>query len=203
MPCNGAAVRAPDDPYPGILTQLAGALITGRRDDAQNLVDSIRFEPKPGVTAKWPSRAVIAEVYLRDHYQCRYCGAKVVLTPVMRLIARLYPEQFPYHLNWRADATHPAFSARGATLDHVVPIAGGGDPLVIDNLVTACWGCNRRKGDLRLEEIGWSLTEPADGSWLGLADLFNPLWDAVGRPHLGEDERWWLRATQGLTPAKG
>jgi hypothetical protein len=31
-----------------------------------------------------------------------------ILTPVMRLIARIYPAQFPYHLNCKADWTHPA-----------------------------------------------------------------------------------------------
>lgn len=91
------------------------------------------------------------------------------------------------------------FAARSATLDHVNPIAGGGDALSPDNLVTACWGCNRRKGDLRLEEIGWSLTAPTDPAWLGLADLFNPLWIVAGQPILGEDETWWLHhATQSL-----
>lgn len=80
----------------------------------------------------------------------------------MRLVSRLYPQQFPYHPNWKAGSTHPAFVSRSATLDHIEPIGLGGDPMDPDNLVTACWGCNRRKGDLRLEEIGWSLIEPAD-----------------------------------------
>lgn len=39
----------------------------------------------------------------------------------------------------RADSIHPAFISRSATLDHVRPIARGGDPTALDNLVTACW----------------------------------------------------------------
>ena len=39
--------------------------------------------------------SVIAKIYARDHYQCRYCGERLVLTAVMRLVSRLYPEQFP------------------------------------------------------------------------------------------------------------
>jgi hypothetical protein len=54
----------------------------------------------------------------------------------MRLLARLYPEQFPYHAYWKG----------------------------------------RRKGDLRLEEIGWTLIEPADPGWMGLTDLYFRLW---------------------------
>jgi hypothetical protein len=71
---------------------------------------------------------------------------------------------------------------------------GGGDPMALDNLVTACWNCNRRKGDLGLEEIGWSLVEPGDKDWRGLTELFLPLWEAVGRPPLSEDESAWMRA---------
>src|SRR5215207_2577545 len=58
----------------------------------------------------------------------------------MRLLARLYPEQFPDHAYWKADSTYPAFIFRSPTLDHIVPVAGGGDPLAPSNLVTACWG---------------------------------------------------------------
>jgi HNH endonuclease len=115
-----------------------------------------------------PTRVIVAAVYADDHYHCQDCGEKVILTPVMRLLGRLYPEQFPYHAYWKAASTHPAFLSRSAALDHIVPVAGGGDPLARSNLVTACWGCNRRKGDLTLDEIGWSLVGPPDTTWTGL-----------------------------------
>ncbi|WP_425459493.1 HNH endonuclease [Georgenia muralis] len=92
---------------------------------------------------------------------------------------------------------------RSATLDHVEPIALGGDPLAEGNLVTACWGCNRRKGDLRLDELGWALREPADPDWKGLADLFEPAWIGAGRPLLGEDEKAWMRAIRATAPDAG
>jgi hypothetical protein len=52
--------------------------------------------------------SVIAGVYARDCYQCRYCGERVILTAVMRLLSRLYPGLFPYHPNWKADSTRLA-----------------------------------------------------------------------------------------------
>jgi hypothetical protein len=85
----------------------------------------------------------------------------------------------PYHAYWKGDLTHPAFVSGSATLDHVVPIADSSNPLERSNLVTACSGCNRRKGDLRLEEIGWSLIEPADPGWMVLTDLYFRLWQAA------------------------
>jgi hypothetical protein len=90
--------------------------------------------------------------------------------------------------------THPAFISRSAALDHIHPIAGGGDPTALDNLVTACWNCNRRKGDLELDELGWTLVEPRDKEWKGLTELFRPLWEAAGHPSLGEDESALMRA---------
>ncbi|MGH3695672.1 MAG: HNH endonuclease [Pseudonocardiaceae bacterium] len=189
-------MRAPDDPYPDTLHEIIKARIAGDEVSASRALAGIRFEPRLRRPERCPSRTVIAGIYARDNYHCRYCGERVILTPVMRLVARLYPEQFPYHPNWKTDSTHPAFVSRSATLDHVVPIADEGDPVDPANLVTACWGCNRRKGDLRLDEIGWSLVEPADKAWKGFTELFFPLWEAVGRPDLSEDEAWWLRATR-------
>jgi 5-methylcytosine-specific restriction endonuclease McrA len=189
-------MRAPNDPYPDTLHRIINARIAGDEVTASKALAAIRFEPRLGRQERWPSRTVIARIYVRDNYHCRYCGERVILTPVMRLVSRLYPKQFPYHPNWKADSTHPAFVSRSATLDHVVPISDEGDPVDPANLVTACWGCNRRKGDLRLDEIGWSLVEPADKAWKGLTELFFPLWKAAGQPDLSEDEAWWLRATR-------
>lgn len=196
-------MRAPDDPYPDVLTRIIRARIDG--EDATALIEmtKIRFVLPGGKAERWPAMSVIAAVYARDHYQCRYCGERVILTAVMRLVSRLYPDLFPYHLNWKADSTHPAFVSRSATLDHIQPLADGGDPVDLDNLVTACWGCNRRKGDLRLAELGWSLVEPHDVHWRGLTELFRPLWEAAGRPQLSEDERTWMRAVDHPSVERG
>jgi hypothetical protein len=138
-------MRAPDDPYPDTLARVIHARIEGDDAAALSAMDKIRFVQPSRRTEQWPAMSVITKVYARDCYQCRYCGERVILTAVMRLVSVLYPDQFPYHPNWKADSTHPAFISRSATLDHVQPIADGGDPVDLDNLVTACWTCNRRK----------------------------------------------------------
>src|SRR4051794_36053375 len=68
-------------------------LLAGRLPHADDIINGIRFELRVRKTEQWPARTVIWGVYLRDHYQCRYCGARLILTPVMRLIARIYPAQ--------------------------------------------------------------------------------------------------------------
>jgi DNA-directed RNA polymerase subunit RPC12/RpoP len=99
-------MRAPDDPYPDTLHEIIKACIAGDEVAASKALAGIRFEPRLRRPERLPSRTVIARIYARDNYHCRYCGERVILTPVMRLVARLYPEQFPYHLNWKADSTH-------------------------------------------------------------------------------------------------
>lgn len=60
-------------------------------------------------------------IYERDGWACRYCG-------------------------W----VPPATGVEGLTLDHVVPVARGGDNSR-DNLVTCCFSCNQEKADRYLE----------------------------------------------------
>jgi hypothetical protein len=66
--------------------------------------------------------AIRANIFKRDDFTCRYCGA------------------------------------RGVRLecDHVIPVSVGGshEP---NNLVTACFPCNRKKRDRTPEQMGWSI----------------------------------------------
>lgn len=188
--------RQLDDPYPEVIGRALQHVASGDREAAREALGEIPFEPPQRRVERWPAISVIAEVYARDCYQCRYCGERTILTPVMRLLSRLFPDEFPMHPNWRADGTHPAFVSRSTTLDHVVPVAGGGDPVDPSNLVTACWGCNRRKGDLLLEELGWQLRDPVDPGWRGLTELYERAWVAAGRPKLSESEMTWMRAVR-------
>ncbi|MFI2294949.1 HNH endonuclease [Isoptericola sp. NPDC019571] len=200
-PASGSERRSPrprqlDDPYPEALETALRQLAGHNLEGARTALREIPFVPTPRRTERWPATSTIARIYARDRYQCRYCGEKTILTPVMRLLSRIFPDEFPMHPNWKSDQTHPAFVSRSATLDHIQPIAGGGDPVAEDNLVTACWGCNRRKGDLQLTELGWELRDPADPHWRGLTELYEPAWIAVGRPQLSETEMTWMRATR-------
>ena len=196
-------MSAPDDPYPDVLTAVAQARIAGNDEAASRLVASIPFTPQPKLTERWPSISVMAMVYGRDRWQCVYCGERVILVPALRLLSRLYASQIPYHSNWKADATHPVFAARGATLDHIKPIAGGGSPVDVDNLATSCWGCNRRKGDMTITDLNWTIRKPTDPNWRGLSDLYQPLWKVAGQPKVGDDEMSWMRAVAKISYPTG
>lgn len=182
-----------NDPYADVLTAVLLAMAEDL-DKARRELVSIRFAPPAVVARSDPSIGTQVHVYQRDHWQCRYCARRTIPTVVMRLISRAFPVEFPYQANWRPAETHPAYNARATTLDHVVPVAWGGPQKDPANLVTSCWPCNRRKGDLRLEELGWELRDPASSEWDGLLGLYQRAYTAAGHPPLTEDERTFLRA---------
>jgi hypothetical protein len=193
-------VESPDPAaYLDPVVALANALLQDDAESAADAVTALAWRPLAVVPRVEPSIRVIAEVYERDRYRCRYCGRQVVLTAVLRMLSRRYPDALPYQANWATSRTHPVFSALSATLDHVEPVAAGGDPLGLSNIVCACWRYNRRKGDLSLEELGWSLREVTDDDWRGLADLYVPLWHALGSPALGDYDREWMRGVTAVT----
>lgn len=105
----------------------------------------------------------------RDHYRCCYCGIRVLHPESLRTFSKFMgPEEFPITGgNLRRHGIKMVFSA---TLDHVVPIACGGDTTP-ENLVTACWCCNYGKAEFTLDELGLNRpqTKP-DIGWRGLAD---------------------------------
>lgn len=123
------------------------------------------------------------DTFERDHYQCLYCGSKLILSDVLALLAVIDPQRYPWHRSWRVGTIHPAFPSSIATVDHVRPVVlgGGNEP---DNLVTACWPCNHRKLDF---DVAQPLVDPADGAWRGLTDRYRALWERAGNP---EKFRW-------------
>jgi 5-methylcytosine-specific restriction endonuclease McrA len=153
--------------------------ISHRRDD---------FERRQGITT-----ATRVHIHHRDSWTCRYCAARTIAPPVLRMLSALYPDDFPYHPNWRAGQYHPAYLLISTSLDHVEPGARGGSWTDPANLVTACWPCNTGKAELTLSEVGWELLPEVSvrSNWGGLSECCEVLWQHAGRPAVYRD---WLRA---------
>jgi hypothetical protein len=111
-------------------------------------------------------------LFMRDGFIDRYSGARLVYTPVFRVLSFALPDAFPYHPNWKTDQTHPAYWELSTTLDHVIPVTRGGadDPT---NWVTTSWARNSAKSNWTLEELGWQLVPPGKFSeWDGMLAWF-------------------------------
>ena len=55
-------------------------------------------------------------------------------------------------VNKRLKFPHPL----SPTIDHIIPVAKGGDPADIGNLQLAHWTCNRQKSDKLAEKVSFS-----------------------------------------------
>jgi 5-methylcytosine-specific restriction endonuclease McrA len=188
--------RPQTDDYPDQLEEVILALLTKGRDAAAELLAPIAYPRREVEVRSEPSETVIAAIYRRDHFCCRYCECRVIPTQIMRLVSEVFPDDFPYHPNRKGGQTHPAITSRSATLDHVLAwtLGGRNDS---ENLVCACWICNRIKGDLTLDQLGWELRPIAsDSEWDGLTRYYKQLWELAGCPKTA-DHAFWMRLFDG------
>jgi hypothetical protein len=112
------------------------------------------------------------KIFVRDGFIDQYSGDRLVFPPVLRVLSAAFPLEFPYHPNWKTDATHPAYWEVAATIDHVIPVTrGGADD--DSNWVTTSMARNFAKMNWRLDELGWKRQERGDmKSWDGLIYWF-------------------------------
>ncbi len=114
----------------------------------------------------------MTDLFVRDGFIDRYRGSRLVFPPTLRLISEKLPQHFPYHPNWKMSVTHRAFWELSPTVDHIRPVALGGndDP---SNWATCSMLTNSIKANWTLEELGWQLLPAGDiRQWDGLLSWF-------------------------------
>src|SRR3990170_895671 len=111
---------------PDIIKSVCDALFSRDASEASNIIrDQYPFAaPSPALRAFSEIRAL--RIFLRDGFIDRYSGGRLVFPPVLRVVSCVLPKEFPYHKNWKANETHPAYWELFPTLDHVNSIARGG-----------------------------------------------------------------------------
>ena len=121
-------------------------------------VDADEFVCSPSIKIKIPRVIVLMfydklpkrnvafsrkNIFERDNYQCQYCGTK--------------PPTKRDALRW--------MEKKALTFDHVLPRSRGGKT-TWDNIVTACFKCNAKKGDKTPKELGWKIKKlPKQPAW--------------------------------------
>lgn len=190
-------VAESDDRLVGALVSVVGALLEGRRIDADEQVRAIRYVRLQELKRPTLPPATAARVFARDTFTCRYCGVRTIPSVVLRVLSSLYPAEFPYDPHWKT--AHPAYWKITSSVDHIEAGSSGGDWIDPANLVTACWQCNQTKSNVSLEHLGWSAGNPGAEGWDGLTGLYPRLWEIAGRPN-PVVHRPWLRAFSGFSP---
>lgn len=184
-------IPPPDDDYPAVLGAVIDAVLGDGQDAGRKALESIPYSRSEVSARPTLRRALIGQIHRRDRFACRYCGAELIPTPIMQLVAELYPDLFPYHPNWKGGETHPAILSRSPVVDHIVPGSTGGDWLDEGNLVTSCWPCNGRKADFTLGQLGWTVLDvDRDSRRDGLTSRYANLWRTAGEPRPTYHKSW-------------
>ncbi len=189
-----------------IIAAASGAVSAGEPQRAQAIIrQDYPFDPRPAIKRQMPPLAM-TRVFVADGFIDRYFGERLVFLPALRLLSHFLPDAFPYHPNWKMDACHLAYYELGATIDHVVPVARGGDDEAT-NWVTTSMLHNAIKAHWTVAELSWKLLPAGDfAAWDGMLPWFVSMlegqtdllqasyfrgWYRAAREVLGERARPW------------
>lgn len=183
----------------GQLEKTARAAAKGDLDGAARFAASAS-RPLPAASPR--PRVGVGErawIYRRDSFTCWYCGTRTIPEPVLRTLSLLFPEELPWHANWKVTETHPAYFTLTSSCDHLLAGTRHGEWGGEENLVTACARCNYSKSSYTLEELGWETPISRPSPWMGLTDVYSALFEiARGQgktsPSGEKYHRQWLRA---------
>jgi 5-methylcytosine-specific restriction endonuclease McrA len=182
-------MRPQADDYPEHIERTIRAVLAEGIDTGAACLEPIAYPPREFPPRRGLPKKQMGRIFKRDHFMCRYCQGKTIFTPIMELLSVIFPDDFPFHPNWKAGVTHPAVASRSPAIDHLVPVVHGGTN-EDKNLVTACTPCNSIKADFTLEQLGWEIQPITPTGWDGLMGLYRSLWEAAGTPKAKYHEGW-------------
>lgn len=176
------------------------AILRGNYPQAAAIVqDQYSFTPL-SVERKGFPPYYATKIFFRDGFIDRYSGKRLVFPPVLKIMSNALPMDFPYHPHWKMDQCHVAYWELYPTVDHVVPLARGGNGDET-NLVCTSMLSNGAKANWTLEELGWQLLPAGDiQRWDGLVGWF--LEYTEEHQEALEDQlvkRWYTAATRIAT----
>jgi len=123
------------------------------------------------------SKYQMCKVFLRDGFIDRYSGAKLLFPGLIKIMTIEFPDIFKYHKNWKMSETHMIYWDLCPTIDHLVPVARGGQDIE-QNWITTSMVHNSAKSNWTIEEIGWELHNKGElKNWDGLVSNFLELID--------------------------
>lgn len=155
-----------------IISDVANMLLTGNQSAAKTIL----CQDYPHAYYEIEKRAyTIAQKmhqFIRDGFIDRYTGDKLLNPGMLKVLSNYFPSEFPYHPHWKMTDTHIAYWELTPTLDHIYPIAKGGQDNE-SNWVTTSMKNNSMKSNYTIDEIHWTLHPSGDiADWDGLTSVF-------------------------------
>ena len=155
-----------------LIQDLAGLLLNDQRQDFINSANSNYPFINRLAHKRQYSKYQMCRVFLRDHFIDRYTGKKLLFPGLIKILSVEFPDIFKQHKNWKMAETHMIYWELFPTIDHVIPIALGGQDIE-SNWVTTSMISNSAKLNWTIEELGWTLhVNNGHETWDGLVSLF-------------------------------
>lgn len=155
-----------------IIEEVTKRLLKRERDKAKNIIVSEYPFIKSEIFSRNYSLAQKMEVFMRDGFIDRYSGERLVIPGILKILSQYFPDEFPYHKNWKLSECHIAYWELSPTVDHIYPICLGGKDEE-SNWVTTSMLNNSIKSNWTLEQMRWNLYDKGDVlKWDGLTNRF-------------------------------
>jgi len=155
-----------------LIQNLCGLLLDDKRQECIDFVNK-NYPFINNLTQKRHySKYQMCKVFLRDGFIDRYSGDKLLFPGLIKILTIEFPNIFKYHRNWKMSDTHMIYWDLFPTIDHLIPIARGGQDND-SNWITTSMIRNSAKSNWTIEEIGWTLHQKGQlDNWDGLVKYF-------------------------------
>lgn len=155
-----------------LIQNLCGLLLDDKRQDCIDFAN-VNYPFINNLTQKRQySKYQMCKVFLRDGFIDRYSGDKLLFPGLIKILTIEFPDIFKYHKNWKMSDTHMIYWDLFPTIDHLIPVARGGQDNE-SNWITTSMIRNSAKSNWTLEEIGWKLYDKGQlDNWNGLVNYF-------------------------------
>lgn len=162
-----------------LIKNICGLLLDDRRHECIDMAMEYFPFVDSSPQKRQYSRYQMCKVFLRDGFIDRYSGNKLLFPGLIKILTIEFPDIFKYHRNWKMSDTHMIYWDLFPTIDHLVPVARGGQDNH-DNWITTSMIRNSAKSNWTIEEIGWKLHPKGQlDNWNGLVDHFLELTDKI------------------------
>lgn len=154
------------------IKQSAKSILTGNIESAKNVIKKEYPFKKLKPEGRSYTDKEKYEQFVRDGFIDRYSGEKLVNPGLLKILSYYMPDAFPYQSHWKMEECHCAYWELVPTIDHIIPIAIGGEDNP-SNYATTSMLHNSVKSNWTLEQLNWKLYPAGDiNEYDGLTDLF-------------------------------
>ncbi len=155
-----------------VISEIVDTLLKGNMTTAKNIISQEYPHTYYEVEKRTYTMTQKMNQFMSDGFIDRYTGKKLLNPGILKIISHYFPDEFPYHPHWKMTETHSAYWDLIPTIDHIYPIAKGGEDDV-KNWVTTSMKNNSIKSNYTIDEIHWKLYPKGNISdWDGLTTMF-------------------------------